>query len=152
MRRNIDGEKIGKSSLFEAARKRARQFADNPGRLHGLLDTALRQAQTRKHQLQGVWESLLTSFRLLRAYASGSYREIPTASLVSIIAAIIYLVMPADLIPDILFSFGLLDDAALIGWILSSVRGDVDAFLEWERLQPRAEAGTAAGDPPAQLE
>ena len=139
MRRRISGERVGRSSPFRKARERARKFAQDPGKLNALLDAAIDKAQARKAQLLGVWDSLLSCFRLLRAYATGQYRDIPWASLISIIAAVVYFVMPVDLIPDILFSLGLVDDAALIGWILAAVKSDVDGFLEWELQQANAE-------------
>ena len=147
MPRKISGEQVGNSSPFRTARERAQRFARDPGKLNALLDKAILKAQARKARLLEVWESLLACFRLLRAYANGSYRDIPWASLVSIIAAVVYFVMPADLIPDILFSLGLVDDAALIGWILASVKSDVDSFLDWERQQPDSnDAPEALGD------
>ncbi|MDH3538339.1 MAG: YkvA family protein [Gammaproteobacteria bacterium] len=86
-----------------------------------------------KVPLAEIRESLQASIRLLRAYANGQYRDIPWESLVSIIAAIVYFVMPLDLIPDFILAFGLIDDAALLGWILSSVKKDIDRFAEWEK-------------------
>jgi uncharacterized membrane protein YkvA (DUF1232 family) len=40
--------------------------------------------------------------------------------------------MPVDLIPDFLLGFGFIDDAALIGWILGSVKSDIERFIDWE--------------------
>ncbi len=129
----LDGEKVGHSSFYRSAYRRAKRFTREPGRLNTLLDQAMRKARARQKYLRDVWDSLLACLRLLRAYADGSYRDLPWASLVSIIAAVIYFVNPADLIPDFLLHFGLIDDAALIGWILSAVKSDVENFLAWER-------------------
>ncbi len=131
----LNGEKVERSSFYRSAIRRAQRFAREPGLLNQLLDKALRKARARQKQLREVWDSLQACVRLLRAYAGGSYRDIPWASLISIIAAVIYFVNPADLIPDILFHFGLIDDAALLGWVLTAVKSDIEAFLEWERRQ-----------------
>ena len=50
----------------------------------------------------------------------------------SIVAWLIYFVMPVDAIPDFILALGLVDDAALLGWVLSSVRTDLERFVEWE--------------------
>ncbi len=143
----VDGEKVGKTPFYRSAYRRAKRFAEEPGSLDALLDKARRKARAKQQYLREVWDSLLTCMRLLRAYASGSYRDIPWASLISIIAAVVYFVNPADLIPDVLFQFGLIDDAALIGWVLTAVKNDVDAFLAWERQQdPQAATDAAAND------
>ncbi|MDH3388420.1 MAG: YkvA family protein [Gammaproteobacteria bacterium] len=133
MRRKISGQKVEQSSSFRSARDKALDYARNPKKLFALLDRATRKAVAAKVPLAEIRESLQASIRLLRAYANGQYRDIPWESLVSIIAAIVYFVMPLDLIPDFILAFGLIDDAALLGWILSSVKKDIDRFAEWEK-------------------
>ncbi len=133
MRQKISGEDVEKSSAFKSARDKAIEYAKNSTKLNELLDRAVEKAGTSQARLAEVWDSLLASFRLLRAYATGRYRDIPWASLVSIVAAVVYFVMPLDLIPDFILGLGLIDDVALLGWILSSLRSDIDHFIEWEK-------------------
>ncbi len=135
MRKRISGKKVENSSSFKTAKDAASEYANNPKKLNALLDRAVEKAHSSKERLAETWESLLASFRLLRAYATGHYRDIPWASLLSIVAAVIYFVMPLDLIPDFILALGLIDDAALLGWILSSLKGDIDHYLEWEKAQ-----------------
>ena len=132
MNKKITGERVEESTSYRTAKNRAADYADDPDKLNDLLDRATRKADSKKGRLAEVWDSLTACLRLLRAYASGRYRDIPWASLVSIIAAVVYFVMPADLIPDFILAFGFIDDAALIGWIINSVKGDIDNFIEWE--------------------
>ena len=143
MGKKVSGEKVEKSSFFKSARQNALEYVRNPAKLNRLLDRAWKKTGKRRSQLAEVWDSLLACLRLLRAWASGRYREIPWDSLVAIAAAVIYFVMPVDMIPDFILSLGLIDDVALIGWILSSVRHDVDHFIEWEKSD-----SPAAGDAP----
>lgn len=135
MRKRISGQKVEKSSSFKSAKDAANEYVENPGKLNELLDQAMKKAQSSKGRLGEIWDSLLASFRLLRAYATGRYRDIPWPSLLSIVAAVIYFVMPLDLIPDFILALGLIDDAALLGLILSSLKGDIDNFIEWEKIQ-----------------
>lgn len=135
MRKPISGKKVEKSSSFKSAQNAASEYAENPKKLNALLDRALKKAHSSKQRLTEVWDSLLASFRLLRAYATGRYRDIPWTSLVSIVAAVIYFVMPLDMIPDFILALGLIDDAALLGWILSSLKSDIDNYIEWEKTQ-----------------
>ena len=134
----ISGEKVGRSSFFRTARRLAVEYLKNPARLNRLLDKAARKIYHRQGPFSEIRDSLQASFRLLRAYAGGRYREIPAASLISIVASIIYFVMPVDMIPDFILGLGLIDDAALLGWILSSVKSDIDHFVAWEKAQDEA--------------
>jgi uncharacterized membrane protein YkvA (DUF1232 family) len=147
MRHKISGEKVGKSSAFKSAKDKAIEYAKNAAKLNALLDRAAKKAVASQGRLAEVWESLLAAFRLLRAYASGRYSNIPWASLVSIVAAVVYFVMPLDLIPDFILALGLIDDVALLGWILSSLKTDIDQFIEWEKDDaPSGEDQPAAQD------
>jgi len=151
MRKRISGENVEKSSSFKAAQDAAVEYAKNPKKLNELLDRALKKAHSSKGRLAEVWESLLASFRLLRAYATGRYRDIPWTSLVSIVAAVVYFVMTLDLIPDFILALGLIDDAALLGWILSSLKSDIDNYIEWEKAQATDEENDASKSDPTIL-
>jgi len=146
--KKISGENVEESSTYQSAKSRASGYANDPERLNDLLDKATSKARTRRGPLSQVWDSLMACLRLLRAYAAGSYRDIPWSSLLSIIAAVIYFVMPLDLIPDFILSFGFIDDAALFAWILSSLKADIEQFLEWENATAAAAAEELDG--PAQ--
>lgn len=147
MRKPISGKKVEQSSSFKSAQDAASEYAENPKKLNALLDRALKKAHSSKERLAEVWDSLLASFRLLRAYATGRYRDIPWTSLLSIVAAVVYFVMPLDMIPDFILALGLIDDAALLGWILSSLKSDIDNYIEWEKTQATdAESGTSKSD------
>ncbi len=132
MSKKVSGENVEGSSSYKFAKSKASEYANDPDKLNDLLDKASRKANSRKGPLEEVWNSLMACLRLLRAYATGGYKDIPWVSLLSIIATVIYFVMPLDLIPDFLLGFGFIDDAALIGWILGSVKSDIDRFIEWE--------------------
>ena len=54
-------------------------------------------------------------------------------------AAVVYFVVPTDGIPDFIFALGLLDDVAIIGFVIKSIRGDIDNFRQWQAEQAEEE-------------
>ena len=82
--------------------------------------------------LAEVWSYMTALFRLLRAYIRKDYRDIPWGPIVLVIVAIIYFVSPIDLISDILPGIGLIDDAAIIAFVVAQIKADLDNFLAWE--------------------
>ena len=70
--------------------------------------------------------------RLIRAYYRGDYRAVPETALVVIIAAIIYVVSPLDVIPDAIPAIGFLDDATVLTLALQRTKRDLDDFMIWE--------------------
>ncbi len=70
--------------------------------------------------------------RFCKAYALGHYRNVPIKTVVIVVAAILYLINPIDLIPDFI-PLGLTDDFAVLAWVYSTISEEIDKFLEWER-------------------
>ena len=74
--------------------------------------------------------------RLIRAYYRGDYRVVGESTLVVIIAAVIYVVSPLDVIPDAIPGIGFLDDATVLSLALKRTRNDLDDFMAWELTVP----------------
>lgn len=77
-------------------------------------------------------EQLDTMRRLMKAYASGEYKEFPYVSIVKIVAGILYFVSVVDLVPDFIPLLGLTDDLLVLAWIYDSVKEDMQKFVDWE--------------------
>ena len=67
-----------------------------------------------------------------------NYREVPWETIAYALGAMLYLVNPLDAIPDPIPIVGLVDDAAVIGFLVKSLKDDLDDFRRWERLQNKA--------------
>lgn len=99
--------------------------------------TALLQEAVSKFQRhQGFFASVAREFgaliRVLRAWKSGEYPSLPKRSLLYILGAIIYFVMPFDLIADFIPGIGMVDDAFVVSYVMNAIRMDIDAFRKWE--------------------
>merc|ERR1719507_1462817 len=58
-------------------------------------------------------------------------RPMPAEALTKIIASLLYLVTPVDLIPDCLPIVGLVDDAAVLKYVIGLLRDEIVAFRAW---------------------
>lgn len=123
--------KLGKAGA-RFVRRRAEAYARDPRKLQDLLGDAARKAERSRERLGEAWDGMMLMFRLLRAYVAGHYRRIPWRTLLMAVAAVLYFVMPFDLIPDWVAGFGYLDDAAVVAWTLDAIRSDLDVFAAWE--------------------
>lgn len=74
-------------------------------------------------------------FSLIKDYANGSYRAVPWYSIAAIVAALLYVLNPFDILPDILPLLGLMDDAFVIAKCLSMVESDLHTYKEWKLNQ-----------------
>lgn len=129
---NDEARRVRASRPFRQARSRAEGYMNDQARLAELVQQASDKAVKSGKPLAEIWDSLTAAFRLVKAYAKGTYRQVPWSSVVMIVAALLYFVMPADLIPDFLFGLGLVDDAALLAWTLKTLNEDLARFKAWE--------------------
>lgn len=49
-----------------------------------------------------------------------------------IVGGFLYLISPIDAISDFIPVLGLVDDAAVLAWVLRRVRAELDTFRDWE--------------------
>src|SRR5229473_1659638 len=111
----------------------AKSYVENPQRLQPLFEEAAKQAASMpKGPFQETWPYFQAMLRLIRAYSQGAYRDVPENTMVVIIAAIIYVVNPLDVISDALPALGFLDDATVLALAVRRARQALDNFMTWE--------------------
>jgi uncharacterized membrane protein YkvA (DUF1232 family) len=127
--------KILDSGIFKGAMGKAPRFARNAESLLKLLQTSLKKTQ--EMGVGGVFdeirERVVVLGRMIKAYASGEYRQIELPNLLKIIAGLIYFIAPIDVLPDFLPFIGLSDDIALLIFIMKSIGDEISRFEEWEK-------------------
>lgn len=126
--------KLGSGS-YGKSRTKAADYIQSKNKLSGLIDQASVKANGKKSGLKDVRASLLAFFRLIRAYANGSYRQVTPQALLMIVASVIYFVSPIDLIPDFIIGLGLIDDATVLAWTIRACASDLASFIDWESRQ-----------------
>lgn len=111
---------------------RAAEVVGSPARVQELAKQATaKMLQRGGASLASAQEQLHTLVDLVSAYVQGDYRDISATTLVSVVAALLYFVAPLDALPDFLFGWGLLDDAAVISYVSAQVRTELEAFKQW---------------------
>jgi uncharacterized membrane protein YkvA (DUF1232 family) len=128
------GNRIVRGALFAQLKEKAIGYLRDSDKLRDLAQQAGRKAEAsaRSGALGGVFQSLRAMLRLLRAYIKGDYRKVPPKSLILIVAGILYFLMPIDVIPDFVIGLGFIDDAAVLAWVVSTVKVVLDDFMRWE--------------------
>ena len=132
-KKDPEAKKVRKSRFFKNAKSKAKEYLNTPDKIPSLIEKARKKAKRKNSPLSEVWDTLMTCFRLIKAYANKTYREIPWETLVFILASVIYFVMPVDLIPDFIAGIGYVDDVSLLAWTMRSFREDIEKFAEWEK-------------------
>lgn len=127
------GLKARLEAEFAKAVRTAQSYVNDPQRLRALFQEAAKEAASMpRDPFKETWPYLETMLRLIRAYYRGEYRAVTESTLIVIIAAIIYIVDPLDVIPDAIPTLGFLDDATVLSLALRRTRQDLDDFMIWE--------------------
>ena len=118
---------------FSQALKSAKTYAKDPAQLRALVSEAAKKAASMPREpFKDTWAYFQAMLRLIRAYYRGEYRDVAMSTLLIMVAAVIYVVNPLDLIPDWVPALGLLDDAFIVASALRKTRPALDDFMAWE--------------------
>lgn len=117
---------------FAKSKNAAARITADPAEAAALVARGMKKASRHKDALKKGWEDLTGMMRLVKAWTSGSYKDVPVQTIVLAVAAVAYFVSPIDAIPDFIPVAGFLDDVTVIGLVISSIRGDVAQFRKWE--------------------
>ncbi|GAA4452583.1 YkvA family protein [Nibrella saemangeumensis] len=121
------------SIFFRRSNVKAARYARNSRSLFGLVQQVLTKSKgLTGSNIQDVRNHIALMARMVKAYASGEYKNIPWKSLIRMIAVLIYFVSPLDFIPDFLPIIGVTDDIALVFWLVSAMGTDIEKFRQWE--------------------
>lgn len=101
-------------------------------RLSRVIEESIKKMNTHSKALGSIFADLQLIFRMVRAWLRGEYRELSKRSVVILVGALIYFLMPIDAIPDFIPGIGFLDDAGVIAMALAAVKSEVDKFRAWE--------------------
>jgi uncharacterized membrane protein YkvA (DUF1232 family) len=120
------------SRFFADARIEAAGLVARPGELLVLAAATARSTALRSGPFADVVDDVRTLIRLSVAVARGHYQPASEADLVDIVATLVYIDSPIDVIPDSIPLVGFLDDVAVVGWVERKARAEVGRFREWE--------------------
>ena len=88
-------------------------------------------AKSKNGLIKGFKGDLQILTSLIKDWSSGTYTDVSKKTLLLTIAALLYFLSPLDAIPDFLGAVGFTDDAAVILFVLNSIRKEIDRYQEW---------------------
>ncbi|WP_437881448.1 YkvA family protein [Pseudomonas sp. LRF_L74] len=109
------------------------------GRLPALLLAVASKRAARGDRQEGLGEKLRLLQGLCAAWLRGEYRQINPQALLAVVAGLLYFLTPLDLVPDWLLGVGLLDDLAVLAWVMRTWQGELDAYRTWRDAHSQEE-------------
>lgn len=99
----------------------------------------LRRLKSRAWAFKRMARGLRFFIPMTHDVVRGRFRPIPWKAFVLMVAAVGYLLLPLDLIPDFVVLFGVLDDVVIVGWLLNRIDDQLEAYRAW-RLEDDPDA------------
>ncbi|MCK2042957.1 DUF1232 domain-containing protein [Chromohalobacter sp. TMW 2.2308] len=90
----------------------------------------------RSGALMRIARALRVFVPMLGDVTAGRYRPVPWAACGWMTAAVAYLIMPFDIIPDFLMLIGVIDDVFIVGWLLTRVDHSLAPYRRWKGIDP----------------
>ncbi len=81
--------------------------------------------------LKAVFEQAKIMLAMVKDYWKGAYREVPYWAISAVALALLYVLNPVDVIPDMLLGVGYLDDATVVAFCLKLVQKEIEKYQEW---------------------
>lgn len=120
------------SEIVSTLRQAAARVLQRRFRVVLLVRNAYDRMTDHATTLSAVWTDLRTMMRLLLRWVDRSYRRVSWTPLVFMVGALLYFVVPADIVPDALGTLGFVDDVTVITTVIRRVRDELDRFRAWE--------------------
>ncbi len=120
---------------FEQGRwfREAKDYLCDKNKVHNLLGLVAHMFRNRT--LAPVLKDLILLYFYVSDIVGGRYVKYNGYKLTLIVAVLIYVVTPLDLIPDWIPGAGFFDDAALIGYIVKMTDKELNRYYKWNREQ-----------------
>ena len=90
--------------------------------------------------MKGLLDQGMVMIDMIKDYAKGNYREVPYWAIGAVALALLYVLNPIDVIPDVLVGLGYLDDATVVAFALKLIDTELNRYKTW-REKRDAEAG-----------
>ena len=115
--------------------KAAKIIATHPTQVKELMDGVVKKLKGLKSgeaNFSELKDTINTLLRMLKSYRKGDYHAFAPKTIMMVVFALVYFITPTDAIPDFVPALGFTDDLSIIFLIYSKIKGDMQAFLEWE--------------------
>lgn len=120
------------NQVIRKLENKAKNIYVDKDKLKDLLNSAVRMIEENQ-QLKAAVQDITIMIQLIKDWIKGDYKNLSKTNIILIITALLYLVIPLDLIPDFL-PMGFIDDIIVISFIVKKISNEINEYKIWKGI------------------
>lgn len=140
MKENQSNQDLKEKALMEFQKnqiviweEKTTKYIKEPFKLKKMIEEVLDKiSKLQIGPIDELIESLYLIIGMIQDYINGNYKKLPSRTFSMGIMALLYFLVPTDIIPDWILSIGFLDDFVIITNLGKQMQKDIDEYKEWK--------------------
>lgn len=146
IREKLSKEKI-KEQLDKFTRK-AKKLIENPEKVSNILEKAMSLCED-LGQIRFIGKYFKEAYvicSMLNDYICRRYTKVPMATVLTLLAAVLYFVAPVDVVPDFIPLIGHMDDMAVLMFVRDAAKVDIKKYRKWKKTNETSAVDGESGE------
>lgn len=121
-------------SILNSKSHRAQRIISDPKRMERLAKDSFSLLRGKKNFSEVQSEAVLL-INMVKDTVQGRYKGLGKKNALMIVAGLLYLVNPMDIIPDFIFGIGFGDDLGVLVYVISRLSEEIARYRQWKKPQ-----------------
>ena len=118
--------------VLESGYQNAEKLLKEPDKVEELLDRLELKLKVIP-KLGGLLSNIPVMIAMVRDFIHKKYDKAPLGTIIAIVSALIYVLNPFDIIPDVIPGVGQIDDVLVVSACISLIGSDIEEYQEWKK-------------------
>ena len=121
-------------SILNSKSHRAQRIISDPERMERLAKDSFSLIRGKKKFSEVQSEAVLL-INMVKDTVKGRYKGLGKKNVTMIVAGLLYLVNPMDIVPDFIFGIGFADDLGVLVYVISRLSEEIARYRQWKKPQ-----------------
>lgn len=110
---------------------KASEYVNDTSKMNALLAALL--VFFKRRSIAPMMKNAILLYYYVKDIVDGKYKYYSKGKMILVVAVLIYVVSPLDLIPDFITGLGLLDDMALVAYAMKTAEKELRNYFNWRK-------------------
>ncbi len=137
IRKKLSKEKI--KEQIDKFSEKAKKIIDNPEKVSAVLEKAIYLCDDlgQIRIIGKYFKDISVVCNMINDYICKRYTKIPMATVITLLAAVMYFISPIDIIPDFIPLIGHLDDMLVFAFVKDAAKIDIKKYEKWRKINEK---------------